>query len=96
MTRLTAPKARVGSSMTTSTPVASARDPEVRLPAHPTPEWFGAMGALQNHTIEQNRIYRRIVARSPSPPPSRRLRSMANSLRWPFGALHNRLLCYES
>jgi len=68
----------------------------VRLSAHPTPEWFGAMGALQNHTIEQNRIYRRIVGALAIPAASRRLRRWRIRQRLAFGALHNGLLCYES
>ena len=47
--------------------VASARDPEVQLSALPTPEWFRAMGELQNHTIEQSGIHPDRTERDPSP-----------------------------
>jgi len=41
--------------------IETGPDPNVRLLSKPNPEWFGAMAALQNHTIEQASIYQRIV-----------------------------------
>ena len=43
------------------TAVEMASDPDVQLLSRPTREWFAAMAALQNHTAEQRRTYRRIV-----------------------------------
>jgi GNAT superfamily N-acetyltransferase len=76
--------------------VASARDPEVQLSAHPTPEWLRAMGELQNHTIEQSGIYRRIVGAIVIPAAFAALAIDGEFVALAYGALHNGLLCYES
>jgi GNAT superfamily N-acetyltransferase len=77
-------------------PVASAQDPEVRLSAHPTPEWFRAMATLQNHTVEQSRIYRRIVGALAIPAAFAALAIDGEFVALAYGALHSSLLCYES
>jgi ribosomal protein S18 acetylase RimI-like enzyme len=76
--------------------VASARDPEVQLSAHPTPEWFRAMAALQNHTIEQSDIYRRIVGAIVIRAAFAALAIDGEFVALAYGAHHNGLLCYES
>ena len=76
--------------------VASARDPEVQLSAHPTPEWFAAIGELQNHTIEQSGIYRRIVGAIVIPAAFAALAIDGEFVALAYGALHNGVLCYES
>ena len=76
--------------------VASARDPEVQLSAHPTEEWFRAMRELQNHSIEQSGIYRRIVGAIVIPAAFAALAIGGEFVALAYGALHNGLLCYES
>jgi GNAT superfamily N-acetyltransferase len=76
--------------------VALARDPEVQLSAHPTPEWLRTMAALQNHTIEQSKIYRRTVAAIAIPAAFAALAIDGEFVALAYGALHDRLLCYES
>jgi ribosomal protein S18 acetylase RimI-like enzyme len=76
--------------------VAAATEPDVQLSAHPTPEWFRAMAALQNHTIEQSAIYRRIVGAIVIPTAFAALAIDDEFVALAYGALHNGLLCYES
>jgi GNAT superfamily N-acetyltransferase len=76
--------------------VASARDPEVQLSARPTPEWFRAMAALQNHTIEQSNVYCRIVGAIVIPAAFAALVIDGEFVALAYGTLHNGLLCYES
>jgi GNAT superfamily N-acetyltransferase len=76
--------------------VAVARGPDVQLSAHPTPEWFQAMAALQKHTIEQSGIYRRIVGAIIIPAAFAALAIDGEFVALAYGALHNGLLCYES
>jgi N-acetylglutamate synthase len=76
--------------------VASTRDPEVQLLAHPTREWFWAMGALQRQTTEQSGIYRRIVGAIVIPAAFAALAIDGEFVALAYGALHNGLLCYES
>jgi ribosomal protein S18 acetylase RimI-like enzyme len=76
--------------------VAGTRDPDVRLSVHPTPEWFQAMAALQNHTIEQSRIYRRIIGAIVIPAAFAALAIEGEFVALAYGALHGGLLCYES
>jgi N-acetylglutamate synthase len=76
--------------------IAAARDPDVRLLEKPTPEWFGAMAALQNRSSEQAAIYRRIVGRRAIPAAFAALSDEGGTVALAYGALHNGLLCYES
>jgi len=76
--------------------VAGARDPEVQLSAYPTEEWFRAMAVLQNHTVEQSRIYRRIIGAIAIPVAFAALAIEGEFVALAYGALHNGLLCYES
>jgi ribosomal protein S18 acetylase RimI-like enzyme len=71
-------------------------DSDVRLLAKPTPEWFGAMAALQNHTIEQAGTYQRIVGRIAIPAAFAVLSADGKIVALAYGAIHNALLCYES
>ena len=68
----------------------------MQLSAHPTPEWFRAMAALQNHTIEQSDIYRRIVGAIVIRAAFAALAIDGEFVALAYGAHHNGLLCYES
>jgi N-acetylglutamate synthase len=76
--------------------IAGVRDPDVTLLEQPTPEWFGAMAALQNHSSEQAATYRRIVGRLAIPAAFAALSGGEGAVALAYGALHNGLLCYES
>lgn len=76
--------------------VEEAADPAVRLLHQPTPEWFAAMAALQNHSSEQAATYRRIVGQLAIPAAFAALSDEGDPVALAYGALHNGLLCYES
>lgn len=76
--------------------IAGGRDPDVRLLDQPTPEWFAAMAALQNHSTEQAAIYRSIVGQLAIPAAFAALSDEGDTAAVAYGALHNGLLCYES
>jgi GNAT superfamily N-acetyltransferase len=76
--------------------IAAAREPDVRLLDRPTPEWFGAMAELQNHSSEQTATYRRIVGRLAIQAAFAELSDEEGTAALAYGALHNGLLCYES
>jgi GNAT superfamily N-acetyltransferase len=76
--------------------IEAALDPDVRLLGQPTPEWFAAMAALQNHSTEQAATYRRIVGRLAIPAVFAALSDEGSAVALAYGALHNGLLCYES
>ena len=76
--------------------IAAARDPDVLLLSRPTPEWFAATAALQNHTIEQSETYQRIVGQVAIPAAFAALPIDGGIAALGYGALHNGLLCYES
>ena len=76
--------------------VESASDAGVVLLSRPTSVWFAAMAALQNHTTEQSRIYRRIVEAIAVPAAFAALPVDGEFAALAYGAIHNRLLCYES
>ncbi|MGA7865434.1 MAG: GNAT family N-acetyltransferase [Stellaceae bacterium] len=76
--------------------IAAARDPDVKLLDQPTPEWFDAMAALQNHSSEQAATYRRIVGRLAVPAAFAALSDEGGTAALAYGALHNSCLCYES
>jgi N-acetylglutamate synthase len=78
------------------TAMEAANDPDVRLLSRPTREWFAAMGALQNHTPEQRRTYRRIVGSIAVPAAFAALAIDGEFVALAYGAIHDRLLCYES
>jgi N-acetylglutamate synthase len=78
------------------TAVEAANDPDVQLLPRPTREWFAAMGALHNHTPEQRRLYRRIVGAIAIPAAFAALAIDREFVALAFGAVHDRLLCYES
>jgi len=76
--------------------IAALRDPDVQLLSWPSPEWFGAMAALQNHSNEQAATYRRIVGQLAIPTAFAALSDEGDCVALGYGALHNGLLCYES
>ena len=76
--------------------ITGARDPDVKLLDQPTPEWFAAMAALQNHSSEQAAIYRRIIDQLAIPAAFAALSDEGGTVALAYGALHNGLLCYES
>jgi len=76
--------------------IAAAPDAEVRLRDRPTPDWFAAMSALQNHSSAQAAIYRRIVGQLAIRAAFAVLFDEGVAVALAYGALHNGLLCYES
>jgi ribosomal protein S18 acetylase RimI-like enzyme len=78
------------------TAVEMASDADVELVSRPTREWFAAMGALQNYTAEQRRTYRRIVGAIAIPAAFAALAIDGRFVALAYGAIHDRLLCYES
>jgi N-acetylglutamate synthase len=74
----------------------AASDPAVQLLSRPTREWFAAIAALQNHTPEQRRTYRRIVGSIAIPAAFAALAIDGQFVALAYGAIHDRLLCYES
>lgn len=76
--------------------VAVHDDPEVRLAASPSRIWLAAMARLQNHSTGQARIYRRIVGALAVPAAFATLSSEGEIAALAYGAIHDRLLCYES
>lgn len=76
--------------------IEAARDPEVQLLSHPTRKWLAAMAALQNHSMEQSRIYRRIVGAIAVPAMFAALPVDGEPAALAYGAIHDGLLCYES
>jgi GNAT superfamily N-acetyltransferase len=76
--------------------IETRRDPDVRLLSHPTPDWFAAIAALQNHTPKQAGTYRRIVAQIAIPTAFAALSAEGEIVALAYGAVHNQLLCYES
>ncbi len=75
--------------------IEAAKDAEVRLLSSPTPEWLAGMARLQNHTAGQSRTYRRIVAGITIPAAFAELAADGKIAALAYGAIHNRLLCYE-
>ena len=78
------------------TTVDAASDPDIQLLPRPSREWFAAMAALQNHTADQRRTYRRIVGAIAIPAAFAALAIDGEFVALAFGAIHDRLLCYES
>jgi GNAT superfamily N-acetyltransferase len=78
------------------TAVETASDASVQLLPRPTREWFAAMAALQNQTAEQRRTYRRIVGSLAIPAAFAGLATNGEFVALAYGAIHDRLLCYES
>jgi len=78
------------------TAVEAAGDPDVQLLPRPSREWFAAMAALQNHTAEQRRTYRRIVGAIAVPAAFAAVAIDGEYVALAYGAVHDRLLCYES
>ena len=76
--------------------VEKASDAGVQVLSRPTREWFAAMAALQNHTSEQRRTYRRIVGSIAIPAAFAALAIDGQFVALAYGAIHDRLLCYES
>jgi N-acetylglutamate synthase len=71
-------------------------DADVLISPRPSPEWFQAMAALQNHTIEQAAIYRRIVGQIVAPSAFAALLVDCGVVALAYGMMHQALLCYES
>jgi N-acetylglutamate synthase len=76
--------------------VAAAADSEVLVAAAPDAEWFSAMAALQGHSPQQARTYRRIVARLALPAAFVMLGAEGAPAALAYGVLHDRLVCVES
>jgi ribosomal protein S18 acetylase RimI-like enzyme len=76
--------------------IAAAADPEVQLLAAPDPEWLAAMSFLQGHAAEQSATYSRIVGAIAIPARFALLRVGGQPTALAYGAMHDRLLCYES
>jgi len=76
--------------------VEAASDADVRLLPRPSREWFAAMAALQNHGAEQRRTFRRIVGAIAIPAAFAALAVDGEFVALAYGAIHDRLLCYES
>jgi N-acetylglutamate synthase len=76
--------------------IENAKDREVQLLSSPTSEWLKGMAALQNYTLEQRQTYRRIVGKIAVPAAFAALRVDGKIAALAYGAIHNRLLCYES
>ena len=76
--------------------VEAASDPEVQLLPRPSREWFAAMAALQHHTGDQRRTYRRIVGAIAIPAAFAAFAVEGEFVALAYGAIHDRLLCYES
>jgi N-acetylglutamate synthase len=74
----------------------AASDSTVQLTREPSAAWFAAMAALQGHTPEQRRTYRRIVAGLAVPAGFARLSVDGEPAALAYGALHDGLFCYES
>ena len=78
------------------TGIEAVSDADVQLLSRPTREWFAAMAALQNHTPEQRRTYRRIVGAIAIPAAFAALAIDGQFVALACGAIHGGLLCYES
>jgi N-acetylglutamate synthase len=76
--------------------IETTLDPEVGLSSQATPEWFAAMAALQQHTQEQAATYRGLVGQVAIPIAFAALSADGEVVALAYGAIHNRLLCYES
>jgi len=76
--------------------VEAARDPDVQLLSRASREWLAAMAALQDHGAEQRRTYRRIVGAIAIPAAFAALAIDGQFVALAYGAIHHRLLCYES
>lgn len=76
--------------------VAAAPDPAVRLAGRPSRQWLAAMAALQRHTPEQARAYRRTVRAVMVPAAFATLAIDGEIAALAYGALLDRLFCYES
>jgi N-acetylglutamate synthase len=77
-------------------PGAAAVDPAVRLLATPEAEWLRAMARLQGHTAAQRATYRRIVGAIAIPARFALLMVDGRPAALAYGAIHDRLLVYES
>ena len=76
--------------------IDTASDAAVQLLSRPTREWFAAMAAFQRHNPEQRRIYRRVVGAMAIPAAFAALAIDGEFVALAYGAVHDRLLCYES
>ena len=76
--------------------IAAAVDPSVELMQRPTPEWFAAMVKFQGYGPQQLATYRRIIHALALPAAFAALRLNDRLVSLAYGAVHERLLCYES
>jgi N-acetylglutamate synthase len=76
--------------------IAAAVDPAVELMQRPTPEWFAAMAKFQGYDAEHLATYRRIIHELALPAAFAALRLNGGLVSLAYGAVHDRLLCYES
>jgi N-acetylglutamate synthase len=70
--------------------------PALRLVASPTTEWLNAMARLQGHTRAQGAVYRRIVGAIAIPARFALAAVDGAPAALAYGAVHDRLLVYES
>ena len=76
--------------------VETARYTDVRLLSEPTPEWFAAMAALQNHSPQQATTYQRVLGQIAIPAAFAALPVGDDIVAAAYGVVHNGLLCFES
>jgi ribosomal protein S18 acetylase RimI-like enzyme len=76
--------------------IEAARDKDVGLVSNPTPKWFTAMAALQNHSPQQAMTYRRVLGQIAVPAAFAALSVEGEIAALAYGAVHNGLLCFES
>jgi N-acetylglutamate synthase len=76
--------------------VAGATDPDVELLPRPTAEWLATMSGLQGYSAEQRDTYQRITGAVAVPAAFAALRIDGRIAALAYGAVHDRLLVYES
>lgn len=76
--------------------MSAAHDPGVQLLASPTTGWFDAMAALQGQSREDAVLYRAIVGALAIPAAFAVLADADGMAALAFGAIHDRVICYES
>ena len=78
------------------TALPSAEDPEIEIAPRPTPDWLAAMMAAQGWSAADGETYGRIVGSIVIPAAFVGLRVDGQLAALTYGAVHDRLLCFES
>jgi ribosomal protein S18 acetylase RimI-like enzyme len=76
--------------------LAATADLEVQLLEAPAPKWVSAMSALQGYSAAQSATYRGIIDAIALPARFAMLAIDEAPAALAYGAIHDRLLCYES